>query len=77
MSRPCQCLGFVIRVVLGFYPGRGRGQGAALRKAKQRPDDGPTSTATCGTKARSAALGCHRFSPQPFSSAVHEPGGAP
>jgi hypothetical protein len=25
MSRPCQCLGLVIGVVLGFYPAHGRG----------------------------------------------------
>ena len=38
MSRPCQCLGLVIGVVLGFYAARGRGQGAPPRpEAKQRP----------------------------------------
>ena len=56
MSRPCQCLGLVIGVVLGFYAARGRGQGAPPRpKAKQHRGNALTSTATRGTKARSLA----------------------
>ena len=37
-----------------------------------------TWLAACTTTLRlgDAAQGCHPFSPQPFSSAVHEPGGA-
>ena len=31
MSRPCQCLGLVIGVVLGLYPAHGRGQGAPAK----------------------------------------------
>src|SRR5262245_33851539 len=58
------------------WPTRARGlpsgtSGTAAPKSSSSPGGEGSASGAGG-----AALGCHRFSPQPFSSAVYEPGGA-